>query len=158
MHKRLATANKRASAPQVALPLYPSKSSSAVEATLTTHLEELVELDGPVLVEVHLLDHVPDLVAGDVLAQGLEHVADFRGGDVTIAVRIELEREKKTQTDIVDILRHAKRQKKINTRNDNVDSQTRLPPLHSYPVSNHATCSILISSLSFAANGYDWPP
>ena len=100
---------------------------------MTTHLEELIKLDSPVLIDVHLLDHVPDLVAGDVLAQGLENVADFGGGDVTVAVRIELERDGRRTT----IVNTFDKQEKGSMLYDNVNvncqrARTKLSLLRRY--------------------------
>ena len=55
------------------------------------HLYKLSELHCPILVQVHLFDHVPDLEAWHVLPQSLHESADLTGSDVAIAVCIKLE-------------------------------------------------------------------
>ena len=76
-----------------------SDKNSSTFAKITrkwAHLGKLVKLDRPVLVDVHLLDHVPDLVARDLLTESLHHRADFWSRDVAILVRIELQQRKIT--------------------------------------------------------------
>ena len=55
-----------------------------------TDLYELSEFDRPILVNIHFFDHVPDLVAGDILSQSFEDCSDLRRCDVSILVSIKL--------------------------------------------------------------------
>lgn len=54
------------------------------------HLQKLVKLDCPVLIDVDLLDHITDLVARHTLPEGLQNVTNLRNCYVTIAISIKL--------------------------------------------------------------------
>ena len=54
------------------------------------HRQELIELDCSILINVHLSDHVPDLVARYALPQRLQDIANLCHRDVTIAISIKL--------------------------------------------------------------------
>ena len=58
------------------------------------HRQELVKFDCSILVEVHFSDHVPDLVAGYTLTQGLQNITNLCHRDVTVAISIKLERKR----------------------------------------------------------------
>ena len=61
------------------------------------HRQELVKLDCSILIEVHLSDHVPDLVARYTLTQGLQNITNLCYCDVTISISIKLEREREKE-------------------------------------------------------------
>ena len=77
------------------------------------HRQELIELDCSILINVHLSDHVPDLVARYTLPQRLQDIANLCHRDVTIAIGIKLkgsrrekerERERTSMSESVNVL------------------------------------------------------